>query len=155
MQKKERKKDSCSTYCYCNPLFLKLVRRENLFAHLNSWTRITSVFRLSHGRETTTCSIHTYIRFHTIFIPNFSNLGPSFSDNTSYELVGNRHFMRLLRGLRPVLVSCKCGQSCNNDQITYKSIEEHYLQNKSIFKKLQHFCCVFTNPNDILSFGWG
>ena len=57
-KKKEKRIPVVHTYCYYNPLFLKLVRRENLFAHLNLWTRITSVFRLSHGRETTTCSIH-------------------------------------------------------------------------------------------------
>ena len=81
------------------------------------------------------------------YLPNFRDLGPSFSDNTSDELVGNRHFMRLLRGLRPVLVSCKCGQSCNNEQITNQlrniTCKTRVFLNYNIFVVYSHIQMTF------------
>ena len=51
------------------------------------------------------------------YIPDFGNFGSSFANNAAYQLIGNRHFVGLLRGLRPILMACKSGQSCKRRKI--------------------------------------
>ena len=50
-----------------------------------------------------------------VSLPDFCNFRSSFPDNTSDEFIWHRHFMGLLGGLRPVVVSAsrECSQSWN------------------------------------------
>jgi hypothetical protein len=78
-----------------------------------------SIARYSNG------AVHIAARFAVFTIrdsnhgatelSDLGNLRSSFANDAAYQLVGNRHFMGLLRRLRPILMSSQSGKGCKLD----------------------------------------
>lgn len=89
--------DSHVDQVLCERYGLGIARDSDSAVHIPARLAILAVRNTNHGSTK---------------LSDFGNFGSSFANNAAYQLIGNRHFVGLLRGLRPILMACKSGQSC-------------------------------------------